>query len=210
MRTTSGEDLRGRAVFQPRVGRERDRGDVRSTLGRAHAPDEQLLEVFSGLVFAILGSVGLTLGWSLMLAVTNKMEHEDPRHIVSEALRMYPIAWMLARTPAMEHDVLGEHVTPKDAVIVSPYAIGRNPRLWDAPNEFRPRRWAGTAVASMPSIVTVPESGSSRPPMMRSNVDLPPPLGPSKAVSRPLSTANVFRVEISALGSWASETVEWP
>src|ERR1700761_5031921 len=43
----------------------------------------------------------------------------------------------------------------------------------------------------MPSIVTVPESGSSRPPMMRSSVDLPPPLGPSSAVSRPLSTVRL-------------------
>ena len=35
-------------------------------------------------------------------------------------------------------------------------------------------------------MATVPESGSSRPPMMRSSVDLPPPLGPSRAVSCPV------------------------
>src|SRR3954453_21539345 len=35
---------------------------------------------------------------------------------------------------------------------------------------------------------TWPASGCSRPPMMRSSVDLPPPLGPSRAVSRPLAT----------------------
>src|SRR3954470_20411829 len=35
---------------------------------------------------------------------------------------------------------------------------------------------------------TVPESASSRPPMMRSRVDFPPPLGPSSAVSCPLDT----------------------
>jgi hypothetical protein len=32
---------------------------------------------------------------------------------------------------------------------------------------------------------TVPLSGTSRPAMMRSTVDLPPPLGPSSAVSEP-------------------------
>ena len=44
----------------------------------------------------------------------------------------------------------------------------------------------GQAVASTPSISTVPESGSSSPAMMRSSVDLPPPLGPSRAVSWPV------------------------
>jgi hypothetical protein len=40
-------------------------------------------------------------------------------------------------------------------------------------------------VASSPSMTTSPASGCSRPAMTRSSVDLPPPLGPSSAVSEP-------------------------
>ena len=36
-----------------------------------------------------------------------------------------------------------------------------------------------------------PESGCSSPAMIRSNVDLPPPLGPSNAVSEPGFTSTV-------------------
>ncbi len=41
-------------------------------------------------------------------------------------------------------------------------------------------------MASTPSMVTVPESAYSSPAMMRSRVDLPPPQGPSRAVSWPV------------------------
>jgi hypothetical protein len=41
-------------------------------------------------------------------------------------------------------------------------------------------------VASRPSISTVPASGRSSPAITRSRVDLPLPLGPSRAVSEPL------------------------
>src|SRR2546423_3089280 len=38
-------------------------------------------------------------------------------------------------------------------------------------------------------MMTLPESGCSRPAMTRSSVDLPPPLGPSSAVSEPGGTS---------------------
>src|SRR3954465_4728899 len=49
-----------------------------------------------------------------------------------------------------------------------------------------PRCCGVMPVMSRPSIKTCPESGSSSPAMIRSRVDLPPPLGPSSAVSWPV------------------------
>src|ERR1044072_5414208 len=43
----------------------------------------------------------------------------------------------------------------------------------------------------MPSMLTVPLSALSRPAMMRSRVDLPPPEGPSRAVSWPVGRLTV-------------------
>jgi hypothetical protein len=51
------------------------------------------------------------------------------------------------------------------------------------------RRCGATSVTSVPSISTEPESGVSSPAMTRRSVDLPEPLGPSRAVSEPSGIA---------------------
>src|SRR5437867_127254 len=53
-----------------------------------------------------------------------------------------------------------------------------------------PRFWTGSHVASTPSILTVPASGSSRPATIRSTVDLPDPDGPRIDVTCPSGAVN--------------------
>ena len=64
------------------------------------------------------------------------------RACVLEALRLWPVAWFLARRPARPHAIAGVTVTPEDDVIVCPYAVHRNPRHWEDPHAYRPERWA--------------------------------------------------------------------
>ena len=47
------------------------------------------------------------------------------------------------------------------------------------------RRLGGRAVTSSPSMTTRPSSGVSKPPRMRSVVDLPQPEGPRKVMNSP-------------------------
>jgi cytochrome P450 len=61
---------------------------------------------------------------------------------VREALRLWPVAWMLGRRPAQAHEVAGVTVTPRNLVIVCPYLVHRHPRYWNDPRSFRPERWA--------------------------------------------------------------------
>ncbi|MBE9376617.1 cytochrome P450 [Saccharopolyspora sp. HNM0983] len=63
------------------------------------------------------------------------------RAFVHEVLRLHPPAWLMARRmPAAAR--LGEHhVAPGDSVVFSPYLVHRDPRWWQAPDEFRPQRW---------------------------------------------------------------------
>jgi len=61
---------------------------------------------------------------------------------VREALRLWPIAWQLARRPARTHEVAGIEVTPRHQVLVSPYVTHRHPAYWSEPGRFRPERWA--------------------------------------------------------------------
>jgi cytochrome P450 len=134
--------------FLAGFARERSRADQPSdTLGLvfAHggtASDAQLAEIFLGFVFSLASSVGLTLGWTLKLAVSHGRTGLPPDHLVSEALRLYPIAWWMARRPAEPMTLLGHRIDPSFEVIVSPYAIHRNPAYWTDSTRFAPERWA--------------------------------------------------------------------
>ena len=118
----------------------RDMLDLVFDIGR-EAPTEQLVELFLGFVFAVVSSVGFALGWSVLLAVRHGETGERPKYIVSEALRLYPIAWLFGRRPRVEHDLAGFAVGPSDEVLVCPYAVHRNPAHWPDPTAFAPGRW---------------------------------------------------------------------
>lgn len=133
-----------RAVKQRRArhaGRPADVLDVVVGAVEPGVPPTEVAEVFLSFLFAVAGSVGFVLGWSLYLLGTHPCTGAKPAWVVREALRLWPVAWMLARRPARPHAVAGVEVTPQDEVIVCPYAVHRNPRHWDDPNLFRPARW---------------------------------------------------------------------
>ena len=68
------------------------------------------------------------------------------RAVVDECLRLYPPAWVITRR-ALEPDVLGGCAIPTGAtVIVAPYVMQRDARLWPDPLRFAPERFlAGAA-----------------------------------------------------------------
>ncbi|MFP3940871.1 MAG: cytochrome P450 [Acidobacteriota bacterium] len=104
-------------------------------------PAPELGEVYLSCVFAVAGSVGFTLAWSLFLLGTHPPTEADPEQVVREALRLWPIAWMLGRRPVRPHTVAGVAVTPDDLVVASPYLVHRHPEHWEEPRVFRPERW---------------------------------------------------------------------
>ncbi len=115
--------------------------DVVATASGPSAETADLAEVFLSFVFAIAGSVGFTLGWSIRLLGTHPEAAREPSWIVREALRLWPIAWFLARRPLQAHNVAGVEVTPADHVVACPYLVHRHPRHWPEPNRFLPERW---------------------------------------------------------------------
>jgi hypothetical protein len=106
-------------------------------------PVTQLAEVFLSFVFSVAGSVGFVLGWSVYLWGTHPSSNAEPAWVVREALRLWPVAWLLISRPAKAHQVAGVTVTPEDRVAVCTYAVQRDPRQWDEPSRFLPERWAG-------------------------------------------------------------------
>ena len=63
------------------------------------------------------------------------------RAAFEEAMRLYPPVPMMSRM-ALAEDRLGDHIVPKDAVVViAPWLIHRHRKLWDDPDAFRPQRF---------------------------------------------------------------------
>jgi cytochrome P450 len=111
------------------------------TMAGAGAPARELAEVFLSFLFAIAGSTGFLLGWSVYLMGTSSGGAAEPALVVREALRLWPVAWLFGRRPAHGHDVAGTQVTPADDVLVCSYLVHRHPAHWPDPHEFRPQRW---------------------------------------------------------------------
>lgn len=63
--------------------------------------------------------------------------------VVAETLRLYPPVWVFDRSPREDIEVGGYRIPRGANVLLSPWVVHRDPRLWDEPDEFRLDRFAG-------------------------------------------------------------------
>lgn len=64
-------------------------------------------------------------------------------HVLQEAMRLYPPVSTLMRTAHEADDIAGAAIKPGALVIVCPWVLHRHERHWEAPDGFRPERFAG-------------------------------------------------------------------
>jgi cytochrome P450 len=82
--------------------------------------------------------------------------------VITEAMRIYPPAWVFARS-AMKDDVIGGYHIPAEAlVIVSPYVTHRLPGLWEDPERFDPDRFLPERSQGRPRFAYFPFSAGPR------------------------------------------------
>ncbi len=82
--------------------------------------------------------------------------------VLEEALRLYPPVWLYTRK-AVNADRLGPYdVAPGTDIFITPYYLHRHPDFWDAPEAFRPERFAPEAVAARHRHVHIPFSAGPR------------------------------------------------
>ncbi|XP_042026273.1 cytochrome P450 71A1-like [Salvia splendens] len=69
--------------------------------------------------------------------------------VVNESMRLYPPGPLLLPRETMEACLLdGYKIEPKTRVFVNVYAIGRDPRYWENPDEFVPERFLNSGIDS--------------------------------------------------------------
>ena len=78
-------------------------------------------------------------------------DHIDKLHylkaVVKETLRLHPpIPLLVPREPQDDAEILGHHVPAGTRVVINAWAIGRDPKYWEAPEEFRPERFEDSTV----------------------------------------------------------------
>ena len=61
--------------------------------------------------------------------------------VFSEALRLYPPAWGIGRRALEDYPIGGFVIPARSVILMSPYAVHRDPRWFPEPEVFRPERW---------------------------------------------------------------------
>jgi cytochrome P450 len=81
---------------------------------------------------------------------------------VTEALRLYPPAYIIGREAVESCVIGGYYVTPGTTLLISQWVIQRDPRFFDNPDSFRPERWSDGLAKRLPKYAYFPFGGGPR------------------------------------------------
>jgi cytochrome P450 len=179
-------------IIAERRASGRDAGDLLSMLLHAQdedgsrMTDRQLRDETITLFLAGHETTASTLSWAWWLLAQNPAVevrlHEEldavlgdrppslddtPRlvytgHVVTEALRLYPAAWGMARLAVEDHELAGYPVKKGMGIAMAQWVVHRDPRWYDAPEEFRPERWESDLTKRLPRFAYFPFGGGPR------------------------------------------------
>ncbi|KAK4725599.1 hypothetical protein R3W88_028378 [Solanum pinnatisectum] len=129
--------------------------------------DDTIISLFWDMIAAGMDTVAITVEWAMTELVKNprvqqKVQEELDRvvgsdrivnetdisnlsylqHVVKESLRMHPPTPLMLPHMAGNNVKVGGHNIPKGSVVhVNVWALGRDPKIWKEPLQFKPERF---------------------------------------------------------------------
>ena len=81
---------------------------------------------------------------------------------IQEAMRVYPPAWVIVRTPYREERLGGFRLPAGAPLLISQWVVHRRPDLWPDPERFDPDRWRPERAAGRHRFAYFPFGGGRR------------------------------------------------
>lgn len=179
-------------IINERRASQADRGDLLSMLLAAQdedgsqMTDQQLRDEAMTLFLAGHETTALTMSWTWYLLAQNPevetkllaeiesvlggrtptladlpaLKYAD--QIIKEAMRLYPPAYAMGRQALQEFELGGYRIPAKSQIFFFQYVTHRDPRYFDAPEQFKPERWTEEFVKQLPRYAYFPFGGGPR------------------------------------------------
>lgn len=180
------------AVIAQRRTQHEDKGDLLGMFLAARdeegngMSDKQLRDECKTMFLAGHETTALTLSWTLWLLhhhpdAKAKLQAElaqvlagrtptpaDLPHlryterVLQESMRLYPPAWTLEREATCDVEIGGYHIPKGHNILISQYAVQRDPRWYPDPERFDPDRWENDLLKRLPKFAYFPFGGGPR------------------------------------------------
>jgi cytochrome P450 len=95
-------------------------------------------------------------------------QHQDlakltyTRMVIEEAMRLYPPAHTISRTPRADDELCNKRILRGSVVLISPWVLHRHRQLWERPDVFDPERFAPERAAARPRFSYLPFGAGPR------------------------------------------------
>ena len=86
----------------------------------------------------------------------------ETRAVVEEAIRLYPPLAAISRQAIAADELAGEPIAAGTTIVIAPYVLHRQERLWDAPDLFDPTRFLPPAREAIDRYAYIPFGAGPR------------------------------------------------
>jgi cytochrome P450 len=154
-----------------------DKGDLLSMLLLSqdeetgmHLTDEQVRDEAMTLFVAGHETTAQAMAWSWYLLAQHPGHFERLRNegmayglrVMKESMRLYPPAFVMARSALRDTSIGGFQVRKDEVVLIAPWLLHRDPRLFADPLRFEPDRFLPEREAALPRFAYMPFGGGKR------------------------------------------------
>ncbi|HWE50625.1 MAG TPA: cytochrome P450 [Bryobacteraceae bacterium] len=165
------------AMIRERRASGEDKGDLLSMLLLSkdedtgqHLTDQQTRDEAMTLFLAGHETTAQAMAWSWYLLARNPQYFKRLREegapfalqVMKESMRLYPPAFILARSALRDTTIDGFPVKKEELVFIAPWLFHRDPRLFEDPLQFDPDRFLPEREAKLPRFAYMPFGGGRR------------------------------------------------